>query len=224
TGINFRFIYNNYGQMTEIGKFVPAITGQGGERQIALTKFTNQILTNPLTDCPNFISRTEGAENWQDWGASIYYYISDAAKVVDPTRRSFQVTINGLEHKLEMRPFNAQTGAETKTEYTIYEQDTGVSYRSNPRVVERKSVVSQYETPISVRKTRYSYTQMDGMWLETAKDDYTGESDVYRRTTTEYTSYLSRNILGLPTNVSVYAGPGTTLMSRTTNTYDETGT
>src|SRR5262249_23623093 len=119
TGINFRFIYNNYGQMTEIGKFVPAITGQGGERQIELTKFTNKILTNPLTDCPNYISRTEGAENWQDWGASIYYYISDAAKVVDPTRRSFQVTINGLEHKLEMRPFNAQTGAETKTEYTI---------------------------------------------------------------------------------------------------------
>lgn len=233
TGANFRFIYNSYGQMTEINKFVPAINGQGAtERQVALTRFGNEALNDPPTDCPRFTSRGEGAENWQTGSpsypgmTSVYSYSTNSARVQDPSNRTFTVTINGLQQSLEVAPQNASlTGAEVRTEYTTYEQDANVAYLSNPRVVERKSVVSSYATPISVRKTRYSYTPLDGMQLETTKDEYINETSIYRRTTTEYLSYFpTRYLIGLPTNLKVYAGPGTTLMSHITNAYDETGT
>ena len=221
TGMNFRFIYNSYGQITEINKYVPAINGQGAERQVALTRFASQVFYEGIFDCPNFVTRAEGAENWQSGGLSYYAYDSAAANVYDPTNRAFKVTTNGLEHRLEMT--SPGYGAEGKIEYTTYEQDTGLAYRSNPRVAERKTFLTQYATQALARKTRYSHAQMDGIWLEVTKDDYNGETSVYRRTTTKYTSYPARNILGLPANISVYAGPGTTLMSRTSNAYDETG-
>ena len=47
---------------------------------------------------------------------------------------------------------------------------------------------------------------------------------VYRRTVTEYTSYPAQYILGLPQQVSVYAGAGVTLLSRISNSYDQTST
>ena len=63
------------------------------------------------------------------------------------------------------------------------------------------------------------------MWLPANKDDYGAFGiGIYRRTVTEYTSYPSQYILGLPQTVSVYAGAGVTLLSRATNAYDETGT
>ena len=57
------------------------------------------------------------------------------------------------------------------------------------------------------------------------KDDYNSDgTTVYRRTTMSYTSYPSQHILGLPLTTSVYAGPGTTLLTKSENVYDETGT
>lgn len=221
-GSSLRFLYTGYGQMYEMSKYAPAINGQGGERQIALTRFAfpQHSVGSFDFDCPAVLARYEGAENWQNWALSAYAYDVNAPNVYDPSGRSFKVTINGLEHKLEMSP---QSG-EGKIDYTTYEQDAGLSYRSNLRVTERKSYFTQYQQQWLARKTRYLYTQLNGIWLETTKDEYSGETTIYRRTTTAYTGYVLRNIFGLPTEVSVYAGPGTTLMSRFTNAYDQTGT
>ncbi|MGH9798797.1 MAG: hypothetical protein ACRD82_00385, partial [Blastocatellia bacterium] len=221
-GTNLRFLYNSYGQMYEMDKFVPTINGQGAERQVALTRFAfpAHAAGSFDFDCPSFRARYEGAENWQNWALSAYTYgYDDPPNVSDPSGRTFKVTITGLQHKLEMTP---QSG-EGKTDFTTYEQDAGLAYRSNPRVVERKSFFTQYQTQTLARKVQYSYTQMDGLWLETTKNEYSGETTVYRRTTTAYTSYPARNILGLPLEVSAYAGPGTTLMSRFTSAYDLSG-
>jgi hypothetical protein len=60
------------------------------------------------------------------------------------------------------------------------------------------------------------------MWLPSTKDEYQGASStIYRRTVTDFTSKPAQYILGLVSQVSIYAGPGTTLMSRTTNAYDQ---
>ena len=40
TGINYQFSYTSYGQISAIQKWVPTISGQGGERPIAQTAFT----------------------------------------------------------------------------------------------------------------------------------------------------------------------------------------
>ncbi|MDX2040804.1 MAG: RHS repeat-associated core domain-containing protein [Acidobacteriota bacterium] len=220
-GTNLRFLYNSYGQMYEISKYAPGVNGQGAERQIALTRFVFPAHHLGLFDfdCPSFLARSEGAENWQDWALSSYGYSASTPTVSDPSGRSFKVTINGLEHKLEMIPFSG----EGKIDVTTYEQDAGLAYRSNPRIIERKSFFTQYQQQSLARKTRYSYTQSNGIWLETTKDEYSNETNIYRRTTTTYTSYPTRNIFGLPLQVSVYAGPGTTLMSRFTNAYDQSG-
>jgi len=102
-----------------------------------------------------------------------------------------------------------------------YTQDTGLLYASNPRVQQTRISDSSN----NVQRTSYVYTQLDGMWLPTTKDEHQGgSSTVYRRTITSYTSYPAQRILGLVSQTSVYAGPGTTLMSRATRTYDETGT
>jgi RHS repeat-associated protein len=215
TGISLRFSYNSYAQMTGITKWVPTISNQGAERAIASASFS-ALTPETWGDCPNFSGRTDWAENW---GTQNYAFIATFPEVVDPSGRVFRSYINGLEHRLETYPSSQWPGPGNgeKIDSTVYEQDAGLSYRSNPRAVERRTALSNTLS----RKIRYSYTQMDGMWLVTTKDEYQDETTVYRRTTTQYTSYPTRYILGLPTQVSVYAGAGVTLRSRTSNTYDE---
>ncbi len=217
TGASLRFTFNGYAQIAGITKWAPTINGQGAERQINATVFNYGTGTT-------FSSRAEYAENWQNWGAQTYTYDSftngsgTTYFVTDPTARRYSSLTNGLTQTTQVLANNGSVLL--KTEQVQYADD-GLAYQSNPRLVER--LVTSNNS--GARKTTYSYVRLDGIWLQTTRDDYAGNTaTVYRRTTTEYTSYPARRILGLPTTVSVYAGPGTTLMSRTTNTYDQTGT
>ncbi|MFN8003432.1 MAG: hypothetical protein U0X75_20730 [Acidobacteriota bacterium] len=216
TGVNLRLGYNNYGQMTGVEKWVPAISGQGAERKIAGTSFNYTTLGY----CPYLTNRNEQAENWQGGQAQVYAYGQNGDSVTDPTGRYFVAQISGLTQSLFT--WGAGQGNWTKKEQITYEQDAGLSYRSNPRPTESKIIESQNGSP-NERKSTFSYTQQDGMWLPVSKDDWAFGGGVYRRTTTTYTSYPTQRILGLPQQVSVYAGAGTTLLSRMTNHYDDAG-
>ena len=233
TGVQHRFHYNGYAQIDRIEKWVPSIANQGVARRVAYTRFEFNLDGGfQPTDCPSFAIRFDQAENWQGGSEQRYDYsygIDDSGSasppydhyhsVSDPSGRVFKLFYSGLVRiKATYAP---NTSTPSKEERVTYTQDSGLLYASNLRVQQTR--IS--DNASSVQKTSYGYTQLDGMWLPTTKDEHQGDSaTVYRRTVTSYTSYPAQRILGLVSQVSVYAGPGTTLMSRVSNTYDETGT
>ncbi|MBK8316705.1 MAG: hypothetical protein IPL01_22905 [Acidobacteria bacterium] len=227
TGINYRFGYTDYGQIHTIQKWVPGIAGQGGERMAASTSF-NLPWSSPAypgqSNCPIFDHRTEWAENWQGGTPVIYqyyYWTEYGHKVYDPLYNLYRVFHNGMTHEYMISANGANTY--TKMSRLTYASDSGLSYLSNPRVVQ-----SEADAPNSggsqIKKSTFQYIQRDGMWLPSTRDDLIYPSTLFRRTVTEYTSYPSQYILGLPQQVSVYAGDGVTLLSRIANSYDQTGT
>ena len=236
TGQHLRFYYTSYAQMYLIEKWVPTISGQGTERRVAYTRFNfpshvgasypaNPLVTWQYTqpiDCPTFTFRGEMAENWQAGGEHYYQYLSDGS-IMDPSGRRFLLGTTGLTLWTYLYPPGSSNY--TKVEEVEYTKDTGPSYNSNLRVLETRITDLPPGGSPNLRKTRLSYIQRDGMWLPENKDEYQGYTGtVYRRTVTEYTSYPGVRVLGLPSQVSVYSGPGTTLMSRMATLYDETGT
>jgi RHS repeat-associated protein len=78
--MNYRFFYTSYGQAYQIEKWVPTISGQGGERPVALTWYDLPSVGgqssplgpiraaanngSPQSDCPKFATREEWVENW----------------------------------------------------------------------------------------------------------------------------------------------------------------
>jgi RHS repeat-associated protein len=247
TGHYLRFYYTSYGQVWLIEKWVPGITGQGSARRIAYTRFNlpseNQVstpanaLSNTLatttnhSDCPLFTQRADQAENWNFGSEVATSYTYGVQTSGQPSGLNLYHRVNGplgefrLCYELALTrvawwvdPNN--NNATIKQDWTVWTKDTGVSYTSNARITETKTTDTS-----NTRKTTLAYTQSNGVWLVTQKNEHQGDSStVYRRTETVYTSYATQRIIGLPQQVSVYAGPGTTLMLRTSYAYDETTT
>ncbi len=210
---------------------------------------TSQNPSNPPADCPAFSSRVEQAENWQggqavgyayskslafDW-STYYYDVTTPGEVVvppdgDPAIPTAYTVYRHYRSRLTLTKETIVNSNATKKEEVECTQEAGLSYPSNLRVL--RTTIKDYEIipgepPISslksMRRTSYTYLQRDGMWLVAAKDEEGYASDIYRRTTYDYTSYPAQRVLGLPIEEAVYAGPGTTLMSKVTYAYDETG-
>ncbi|MGE0102419.1 MAG: hypothetical protein AB7U64_08840, partial [Blastocatellales bacterium] len=227
SGVNYRFSYTSYGQINSIQKWVPTISGQGFERNIANTSFNlpNYDPNNAQNDNPHFTSRTEWAENWQGGNTVGYNYTYNATPnlhYISGANRLFKVSTNNLIHEVSIEA-NGANGP-TKKDRITFISDSGLTYLSNlrPQQIDTFSYDSA-GLQISNKKTVIGYIQQDGMWLPATSDEYMSAA-VYRRTATTYASYPAQYILGLPQEVSVYAGAGVTLMSRITNSYDETGT
>ena len=235
TGVNLRLGYNGYGQVTALEKWVPAITGQGSERIIARTSFG----TNYVTDAsPSISSRNENNENWLNntvgWAGNpggayyLYEYGTNTATVMEPymnggTDRHIITTAGLVQTTTITGPgtdsFGYPSTITYKTIVNTFTKDTGVSYNANVR-----PITSQITDQAShTRTVGLSYIQQDGIWLVQNKDDYNGAA-IYRRTTMSYTSYPAQRILGLPLVTAIYAGAGATLLAKTANVYDETGT
>jgi YD repeat-containing protein len=247
TGVNLRFVYTGYGQVTAINKWVPTISGQGSERSIASTVFD---LVAGYDRMPYLTRRMENAENWVGTGYGLspefYYtfamagygcaggaYTCPQGKVVEPGlngpntgtshtiingSNNTQITmINGVTYDV----YGSPSSVLLKTINTTYTSDSGVSYASNLRPISSSITDQSNQT----RKVGLSYLQQDGIWLVQHKDDYAANgTTVYRRTTMSYTSYPAQRILGLPLTTATYAGPGTTLLAKSENIYDETST
>ncbi|MDX2040328.1 MAG: RHS repeat-associated core domain-containing protein [Acidobacteriota bacterium] len=232
TGVNFRFSYTNYGQIKQIEKAVPGITGQGLDRVIAKTTFNvvecldpnappnspNYCL--PQADVPYFNVRTEWAENWQGGQTQYYQYLFNYGSpyvITDPTGRQFK--LQNLNETMYTEIWAQNAGNHTKKDTVIFIHDN-LSYYSNLRPQETRAT-AQTGTSYVTKTTQVSYTQLNGMWVPNQQDEFAAGVQ-YRRTTTTYTSYPSQNILALPLEVSVYSGAGTTLLTKATNAYDQT--
>ncbi|HWQ31967.1 MAG TPA: carboxypeptidase regulatory-like domain-containing protein, partial [Blastocatellia bacterium] len=247
TGTHYRFYYTSYAQMWLVEKWAPSVQGQGAARRIAYTRFNlpsvsqasipaNSLAstldtTGSLSDCPLFTVRADQAENW-NFGNEVttsYTYAVQASGQTSGLNLYHRVTGPLGEFRLcyelaltrvlwWVDPNN--NSATVKQDWTVWTSDSGVSYTSNARVTESKTTDTA-----NTRRSTFVYSQDNGVWLVTQKNEYQGDSStVYRRTETAYTSYATQRIIGLPAQVSVYAGPGTTLMSRTSYAYDETTT
>ena len=237
TGVNFRFSYTNYGQIKQIEKAVPGITGQGLDRVIARTSFNvvecldpnappnSPNYCIPQADVPYFNVRTEWAENWQGGQTQTYqYYFNQNSgyglyhHIIDPTGRQFKLQNQNLTMYTEIWAQNA--GNYTKKDTVIFIHDN-LSYYSNLRPQETRATALT-GTSYVTKTTQVSYIQLNGMWVPNQQDEFAAGAQ-YRRTVTTYTSYPAQNILALPLEVSVYSGAGATLLTKATNAYDQTG-
>jgi hypothetical protein len=100
-----------------------------------------------------------------------------------------------------------------------YEKDAGLTYTANLRVIDvRIDDSSGYK-----RRTAYAYVSVESVRLPADVTEYQGDATtVYRHTQTDYLSYPGYHLYGLPTEVRVYSGSGTTsLAAKTTYAYDE---
>ena len=176
--------------------------------------------------------RQETVENWQgttanNWSTTvpqIYQYNSGGFDIYDPTSRRFLVQTVGMTQSVSI--FASGAGSSfTKKDAVTYASDSGLSYLSNLRAIQTEKTANNGSS-VQIKTTQLSYIQQDGMWLPAVQKEYYGSSSsfVYRQTVTEYASYPTQYILGLPQQVSVYAGDGTTLLSRVSNNYNETAT
>gem|GEM_PF-2074565 len=232
TGHNLRFAYNSYGQVTQVEKWVPTVSGQSTERRIADTHFDYWAnYGQPWDDLPWFNLRSEMAEKWMGGAAQFYQYQfanrgGGLNAITDPVGISHRVTTSGLVQTLETIPCCQPAGYPTKTvrlEYT----DDGLGYRSNPRLLEQKISSGSIYTP-DVRKTRYTYLNanpsgLTPVWLPQLVDTYIGDSIViYRRTNYSYLSYPDWHIFGLVKDTVVWNQSGYAA-AWTVNNYDETG-
>ena len=239
-GANLRFAYTSYAQMWLIEKWVPSVTGQGAARRIGYTRFdlpsvnqvstptnalSNTLLTaNGLGDCPTLTQRVEQAENWNNGAEKTILYgydfnYSGTYHTVTNGVQNLRLYYTALTRALVT--MDSGWSNSLKEEKVTCTSDSGVSYPSNPRVTETK--ITDYQAG-AARRAIIGYTQQNGVWLPTTKDEYQSNNTVYRRSETTYTSYPTQRIIGLPSQLSVYAGAGTTLLARTSTSYDETGT
>lgn len=237
SGANLRFYYTSYAQMYLLEKWAPTVSGQGTERRVAYTRFnlpsyngtsypTNTLVTSDAsgqTDNPRFTTRAEQAENWQSGTAQdyTYAYTSDVGynQVTDPLGRKHRASLSSMTQTFQTFPSGSSTSS--KTVQLEWQQDSGLSYQSNARPLDR-----QVTDGTNSSRTHYTYTQQNGMWLPTQSDLYKGDlTTMYSKTLSSYTSLASQHILGLPQESTTYGGTGqTTLMGKFVYNYDETGT
>lgn len=240
TGNNYRFYYTSYAQMWAIEKWVPTVVGQGTERSVAYTTYALPSIngvsypsrsgamsdSTAKGDCPAFTGRTEQAESWNGGTAVSYSYNvtnpSDST-VTDPAGRIYRSQSGTLSQTTTIYADAAAYTAGTylKRFTTTYEDD-GLSYQSNVRPTEIK-----IEDSSNTRKTGISYTA-GSVKLPTDVTEYQGSTTtVYRHTVTTYntnTAYSNLHIYGLPDQVCLYSGSGTTtLISKTAYAYDDAG-
>lgn len=193
---------------------------------------------------PNYSSRIDGAENWNGGGYTTYTYANQGEQIYNDYGYHYMVAVNGPKGIVKMyTTTNVQCtscsppspywqiphqmiwqygsdGTFYKSTDLIWEKDAGVSWSANLRVKE----AAIGDTAGNSRYTKNTYSLMDGIQLLTQVDEAKNSSEpVYRRTVTTYTSYPTQRILGLPVEVSTYEGPGTKLVARSTNSYDQSG-
>ncbi|MEP7340786.1 MAG: S8 family serine peptidase, partial [Acidobacteriota bacterium] len=240
-GNNYSFYYTSYAQMWAVEKWVPTVGGQGSARSIAYTTYNMPSYygisypsrTGALddqsvkSDSPAFTTRTEWAENWNSGSAvtySYYFDVSGFSTVTDPIGRIYRsdstATLQTTKIFANSTDYNGGAGTAWLKQFTTTYQDDGLSYQSNVRPTETK-----IEDGTNTRKTGISYTT-GSVKLPSDVTEYQGAtSTVYRHTVTTYntnTAYSNRHIFGLPDQVCVYSGAGTTtLMTKTAYAFDD---
>jgi YD repeat-containing protein len=233
-GSHYTFEYNSLGQVNPIRSY------RSDNVQRAYTAYDYD---SPADNCPRLIDTHTWAENWTGINgvpqevATIYGAPGDGSHTV--------TTPDGTLYK-EFYGSSWQRGLTTQTEVwsggvrqkwttNAWTQDnTGVSYQTNPRVTE----TNIFDAGGNRRRTTVSYASFvlpSGASCPLPSDtrEYAGDaSSVLRRSHVDYRmdptadgAYLSRHIVGLVKEQTLFEvnGGTETLMSKIGLGYDETG-
>ncbi len=225
-GSVYSFEYNTYCQVKTIRRYAPSnsnpVNFPGDYLQLAYTTYGLPDNANdPQTDCPRLTSRTDWAYDWNPGVTSTY--------AADPGHAWSQVTspdgtiykeffaTTGWQRGLTTQTENWSGGVKKKWTTLQWTQDnTGVSYRLNPRVTE--TIV--YDDANNRRRTVTGYTSFG---LPSDVSEYDADTTtVLRRMHTDYNLsavYTDRRIIGLPSARYLYDG-NNTLFSKVTYVYD----
>jgi YD repeat-containing protein len=225
-GSIYSFEYNTYAQVKTIRRYAPnnsnPVNFPGDYFQRSYTTYgLPDNAVDPQADCPRATSRTDWA---YDWNPGVTYVYS-----ADPGKTWGQVTFpDGTIYKEFFATTGWQRGLSTQTEnwsggvrkkWTTLQwtqDNTGVSYKLNPRVTE----TNVYDEAGNRRRTTMSYTSFG---LPTDIYEYDANATtVLRHTHTDYNLsavYTSRRIIGLPSARFLKDGSNN-LFSKITYVYD----
>lgn len=196
-----------------VEKWAPSVQGQGAARRIAYTRFnltsvsqasypSNALAntldtTGSLSDCPLFTARADQAENWNFGNEVTTSYARAVATSGQAAGLNLYHRVTGprgefrLCYELALTRvlwwLDPASGTTIRQDWNTFSADSGLAYTSNARVTDTKATDTT-----STRRSTFTYTQSNGVWLVTQKNDYQGDSStVYRRTSTTYTSYAA---------------------------------
>jgi YD repeat-containing protein len=233
-GSYYTFEYNAAGQ-------VNAIRSYGSDN--VQRAYTVHDYGSPADDCPRLIDTHVWAQNWTGINGvpqevtTVYGAPGDGSYTITTPDGTLYKEFYGTGYK---RGLTTQTevwsgGVKQKWTTNSWTQDnTGVSYQTNPRVTE----TNIFDAGGNRRRTTVSYapafTLPSGASCSLPRDqrEYAADATtVLRRSHTEYrmdpttdAEYLSRHIIGLPKEQSLYeVSGGETLMSKLGFFYDEAG-
>ena len=222
-GSRYNFEYNNtYGQVSTIRHY--AFDGH----ELGHTTYD---LPASTSDCPRVSARRDWAENWSGLNGvpaeAITQYSHDgdgACRMTAPDGTVYKEYYgtawqSGLSTQSEVW----SGGVRQKWTTAQWTQDnTGVSYQTNPRVTE----TSVYDVAGNRRRTEVTYTSFNlpnPVALPTEVKEYAANgTTVLRRTTKTYIdaqAYIDRRVLGLPREEIVY-DENSQPVSKVWNDYD----
>ncbi|MBI1763267.1 MAG: hypothetical protein HYR56_17725 [Acidobacteria bacterium] len=231
-GTRFNFQYNTYGQVTRI------------ERRGANSNLRNWIAYDlpasggAPTDCPRFTKRTDWAVDWSPTaGYDTNFCFSDTTcpwtashlvgKVTTPDGTTQRVVFadytpsnNAWKRGLTVLT-ETWSGGIKKKWTTLSWENTGTLYQLNPRVNE----TNIYDEANNRRRTYIEYWDYTYNLPSYVTEYNADATTVLRQTLTFYNvngQYLSRRLIGLPTERALYDGSGA-LQAKVQYVYDEAG-
>ncbi len=210
-GTYFTFDYNNlFGQVKRINRYA------ADEHLLNYTSY-NMNSSSGQTDCPKFTEQRHWAENWNGGNEAVTSYSTAGdnswTQLTTPDGTIYKEFFHtsgwqsGLTHTTEVW----SGGVKKKWTTVSYTQDdTGLSYKKNPRVTE----TNVYDESGNRRRTVIEYTAAYAQWgLPYCIHEYAADGTTeLKRTYYDYNlsqAYLDRRIIGLVeaihlTNVSSY--------------------
>jgi YD repeat-containing protein len=227
-GSVYSFEYNTYAQVKKIRRYAPKdanpVNFPDDYSERAYTTYGLPDNANdPQTDCPRATSRKDWAYDWTPDEVTSTYSSGPShawgqVEYPDGTKYKGFFETTGWQRGLTTLTENWSGGVRKKWTTLQWTQDnTGVSYRLNPRVTE----TNVYDDASNRRRTRMSYTSF-GLVSDVYEYD-TNATTVLRHTHTDYNLsavYTSRRIIGLPSARFLYDGSNN-LFSKVTYEYDQ---
>jgi RHS repeat-associated protein len=202
-GTSFTFNYNSaFGQVKRINHYA------ADEHLLSYTSY-NMNPSSGQTDCPRFTEKRDWAENWNNGNEAVTIYSTAVdnswSQVTTPDGTIYKEFFHtsgwqsGLTHTTEVW----SGGTKKKWTTALYTQDdTGLTYRKNPRVTE----TNIYDEAGNRRRSLIDYTPVYAQWgLPYCIHEFAADGTTeLRRTYYDYNlsqAYVERRIIGLVSEI-----------------------
>lgn len=224
-GSRFTFEYSNvWGQVLRVNQYAQ------DNHLLNYIRYNLPTSATLYTDCPHFTERWDWAENWNGGNEVPTFFSFDTAgrswgQATAPDQTTYKELFytSGYQRGLVLES-QVIAGGQTKKRTTLdwTQDDIGLSYRKNPRVIE----TNVYDDEVgNRRRTMVTYTSTFGLPSDVREYAANGTT-VLRRTHTDYnlsSTYIvsgTRRIVGLATARFLYEGENGALASRVEYAYD----